>query len=108
MKNNVETAQQLKMVIEYILWNYNENVETISDKDMEVIVQDLSNVWMVRIKYIGDVKRGERFVDPSLDGEDTFIYTDSEFSLLKKESYRQLTKYVEDICNEIAKIKLED
>jgi hypothetical protein len=108
MKNNVESAQQLKMVIEYILWSYDQNVHTIENHDVSVIVQDLSNVWMVKIKYIGEVKKGQRYVDPSLNEDDEYRYTDSEFSLLKKESFRQLTKYVEDIAQEISKINLED
>lgn len=107
MKNNIETPKELKAVIDYILWNYNENVGSIADKQPEVIVQDLSNVWMVRIKYIGEIKKAERFADPTLGGDDEPVMTDSEFHLMKKESFRQLTKYVEDICEAINKIELE-
>jgi len=107
MKNNIETAKELKSVIDYILWNYNENVGNIADKLPTVIVQDLSNVWMVRINYIGEIRKGNTEIDPILQTDDEPVMTDWEFHLLKKESFRQLTKYVEDICEEINKIELE-
>lgn len=107
MTNRCQTISQLKSVIEYIIWNYSENVTNIDDKEPVVIVQDLSNIFIVQILYICEIRKGDSEIDPTISIEDEPRFTKLEFNLLKGESFRQLTKYVEDICEEIANIKID-
>lgn len=106
MENKITSVQQLIAVINYILWSYDVNNDSINDKQPKVIVQDLNNVWLVRIEYIGEIRKGNGHEDPQTATDDQFIMINSEFNLLKKESFRQLTKYINDVCEEISKIKM--
>lgn len=102
----IKTADTLKTLIEYILWNYDAHATQIADKSPTVTVQDLSNTWIVKIAYTAEVKKGNGEMDETMVG-DEYVPTESVFTLLKTEGFRQLTKYVEEICDEIAKIELE-
>jgi len=107
MKNSIITISELKSVIEYIIWNYDENVNSIEDKQPNVFIKDLGNVYEVKILFIGEIKRGDGEQDPTISIDDEPIFTNTEFSVLKNEIYQKITKYVEDACNEIANVKID-
>ena len=107
MKKNIATISELKAVIEYIIWSHNENLDSIEDKQPNVFIKDLGNVYEVKILFIGEIKRGDSEQDPTISIDDEPVFTNTEFSVLKDESFRNITKYVEDACREIANVKID-
>ena len=107
MNNQIQTADNLKAIINYILWSFDVNNDSIAHLNPVVIVQDLSNVWTIKIEYTAEIVRGSVHGDPTILADDKVKRTDSQFTLLKTESFRQLTKYVEDICEEMGKVEID-
>ena len=108
MNKPINSPEQLKGIIEYILWSYDANCSTIADKSPEVFIEDYNSTYIVTITYIAGMEKGRvKSSDPQINDEDETLLADGKFTLLKTEKFRQLTKYVEDICAEIAKIEIE-
>lgn len=108
MNKIINTTTELKSIVDYIIWNYDENVDKIADKCPEAIVEETNNTYIVTITYVAGIEKGRvKSSDPQINDEDEQVIDQAKFTLLKTEKFRQLTKYVEDICAEIAKIEIE-
>lgn len=103
-KATFKTAGELKAVIDYILFDYDLNVSNIADKKPEVIIQEMSNVFCVKIQHTGEIIPAHNSsLDPATHKEDVLETITSEFTLLKTEGFFALQKYVHDICDEMSK-----
>lgn len=107
MTNRCETISQLKSVIEYIIWNYSENVTDIEDKAPVVIVKDCIIAHEVTVFYIGEIKKGNGETDPAISTDDRPLFTSIQFTVLDNISFSRLTEFVEDACEKISNVKLD-
>jgi hypothetical protein len=107
MKTKIETIEELKAVINFILWNYNEYCAEIADKMPTVKIGELESKFLIKISYVGGIEKAIVELNPELQDDDKVILTEYEFTLLKSEGFKQLNKYVEDICDSISEIDLE-
>lgn len=103
------TSEQVKAVTEYIIFDYDVNVNRISHTKPTVISVERSNVISVTVLWFNGIEKAfNSSADPATHKEDKQILADAEFTLLKSEGFFALSKYVLDICEEIAKNKLDD
>lgn len=104
MENQVKTKEQLIAVINFMLWNYDEYCAVIKDAKATVEVVEHARCFDVKINYIVGIKKGSGEGPTQVDDE-TNTCTE-EFTLLKLEGFKQLNKYVEDICDSISKVEV--
>lgn len=104
MENQVKTKEELIAVINFIMWNYAFWNYGIEDKKPTVDVEESELSFKVKINYIAEIIRGSGDGPTQVDDEIN-TYTE-EFTLLKSEGFKQLNKYVEDICDSISKVEV--
>jgi hypothetical protein len=96
------SLEQLRAVVEYIIFEYDHNVHSILNLKPTINIFEQSNVFVVKIEWMAGMERAHNPVSDSITHKDDKpILADAQFTLLKPEGFFTLNKYMTDICEEM-------